>query len=135
MKWHSLGSFSIIWQQKKAHRNSIQYNDHLLLYANLHSTVLNYVMLFGAAVNVYAITLPGGVFCGVRRQWSRWHNICMCAISVIGVIFLKRTLMFSRQEGMYLSKSITRLDFSVEFTRVSSQLVTYLKHQNMRLKT
>jgi len=43
--------------------------------------------------------------------------------------------MFSRQEGMYLSKSITRLDFSVEFTRVSSQLVTYLKHQNMRLKT
>jgi len=35
--------------------------------------------------------------------------------------------MFSRHEGMYLSKSITRLDFSAEFTRVSSQLVTYLK--------
>lgn len=59
----------------------------------------------------------------------------MCAISVIGVIFLKRTLMFSRHEGMYLSNNITRLDFSVEFTRVSSQLVTYLKRQNMHLKT
>jgi len=43
--------------------------------------------------------------------------------------------MFSRHKGMYLSNSITRLDFSVEFTRVSSQLVTYLKCQNVRLKT
>lgn len=50
----------------------------------------------------------------------------MWAVSVTGVIFLKRVLTLSRQTGMYLSNSIIILDFSKSCVRVSIQLVTKL---------
>lgn len=49
----------------------------------------------------------------------------MCAISAIGVIFLKRVLIVSKHAGIYLSKNITKFDFSVDIFRVSIQLVTF----------
>lgn len=48
----------------------------------------------------------------------------MCAISAMGVIFLKRVRMVSNEAGIYLSKSITKLDFSDGILRVSTQLLT-----------
>lgn len=52
----------------------------------------------------------------------------MCAISAIGVIFLKRVRIVSKQAGIYLSKKITKFDFSADNFRVSIQLVTYGFH-------
>lgn len=63
----------------------------------------------------------------VSRQSSKWHNICMCDISAIGVIFLNRVLMLSKQIGTYLSNRMIRFDFSTLLVRVSSQLVTNLQ--------
>lgn len=55
-------------------------------------------------------------------------NIWICAISAIGVIFLKRVRIVSKHAGIYLSKKITRFDFSVDIFRVSIHDVTYGFH-------
>lgn len=52
----------------------------------------------------------------------------MCAISAIGVIFLKRVRIVSKHAGIYLSKKITKFAFSVDTFLVSIQLVTYGFH-------
>lgn len=67
-------------------------------------------------------------FSGVSRQSSKWQSIWMWAMSGIGVIFLNRFRTFSIQEGMYLSKRITKFVLSAGFSLVSNQLVTYLKN-------
>lgn len=52
-------------------RNSIKKIDHLYLYAGPHSTVLNYLVLFGAAANVYTVT-----------NYLTWRSISWCKKAV-----------------------------------------------------
>ena len=54
-------------------------------------------------------------------------------MSAMGVIFLKRTFITSRQPGTYLSNRMVRLALSDWTSRVSIQLLTYLSEKHKRI--
>jgi hypothetical protein len=78
-------------------------------------------------ISYHSFGQSAGVFAGVRRQSSRWHNMWMWAISAMGVIFLNRERQTSRHGGTYLSNKTVRFTFSDCCSRPSIQLVTKLK--------
>jgi hypothetical protein len=52
-------------------QNSVKKTDHLYLYAGLQATVLNYLVPFGAAANVYTVT-----------NYITWRSIYWCKKAV-----------------------------------------------------
>jgi hypothetical protein len=78
-------------------------------------------------ISYHSLGQSTGMLDGVSRQSSRWHNMWMCDISAMGVIFLNRERQTSRHGGTYLSNRIVRIAFSDCCSRRSIQLVTKLK--------
>ncbi len=59
------------------------------------------------------VVLPEGMFWGITKHSSKLQSIWTCAMSGIGVIFLKRCFFIvSDMIGMYLSNKMVKLAFS-----------------------
>lgn len=82
-------------------------------------------------ISWHSFEKSAGRFFGISRQSSKWHVICIIAISDVGVMRLK-FLVASMTTGRYLSKSDVNVDRSTKFSRVSTHDATNLFRQIVR---